>query len=470
MITSECINCGACEPECPNNAISQGDPVFVIDPVLCTECVGFHDYEACAAVCPVDCCVTDPNNIETEEALIARARTLHQDVDFGENFQSRFRKGEAQPAASAAEVAKATTPAPAPAAPAAASTAAAVKPAPPPPAPAAAAKPAPPPPAPAAKVPPPVAAAKPPAPVKKEPAPKKTFPNELPVSFAEVLTQYKAGGTLGRGWLKALILLGQPVLGALPHGMKKRIEEAVQNPLFTAAGSTGLNILHNAVLYPVAAIAVAGAIHGPEILGSREINSYVLIGLLVAVVEAVFRLRSGILGAKPADEMEFPASFYGAPLALVLGPLLEKHGGLIREVPIPVDGFYSKGFVEKLERERRYGNVYTMEDRGGAFLLRMEFPRWMPDLGIAARAKLPDELPDYDYDLLLKDDQFIIKGRCTDENVRKISSSVGAFPPEFTTVITLKEKVVGFAHRFENKLLEVFLLKEEQSPWGSAYR
>ena len=53
MITGDCINCGACEPECPNNAISQGDPVFVIDPILCTECVGFHDYEACAAVCPV---------------------------------------------------------------------------------------------------------------------------------------------------------------------------------------------------------------------------------------------------------------------------------------------------------------------------------------------------------------------------------------------------------------------------------
>jgi hypothetical protein len=143
---------------------------------------------------------------------------------------------------------------------------------------------------------------------------------------------------------------------------------------------------------------------------------------------------------------------------------------MIREVPIPVDGFYSKGFVEKLERERRYGNVYTVEDRGGAFLLRMEFPRWMPDLGIPARSKLPDELPDYDYDLTLKDDQFIIKGRCTDENVRKISSSVGAFPPEFTTVVTLTDKVAGFVHRFENKLLEVFLLKEEQTPWERAYR
>jgi len=102
MITSECINCGACEPECPNNAISQGDPVYVIDPKLCTECVGFHDYEACAAVCPVDVCVTDPNNIESEEALMARARVLHPEVNFPENFESRFRKGQGKPAPAAA--------------------------------------------------------------------------------------------------------------------------------------------------------------------------------------------------------------------------------------------------------------------------------------------------------------------------------------------------------------------------------
>src|SRR6516165_5523290 len=117
MITNECINCGACEPECPNNAISQGDPVYVIDPILCTECVGFHDYEACAAVCPVDCCVTDPNNIETEEVLIGRARSLHQDVDFGGSFQSRFRKGNGEPSPVKAAVMPAeskTEPAPKP--------------------------------------------------------------------------------------------------------------------------------------------------------------------------------------------------------------------------------------------------------------------------------------------------------------------------------------------------------------------
>jgi hypothetical protein len=94
MITTDCINCGACEPECPNNAISQGETIFVIDPKLCTECVGFHDYEACAAVCPVDCCVTDPNNIESEEVLIARARALHPETPIGDTFESRFRKGQ----------------------------------------------------------------------------------------------------------------------------------------------------------------------------------------------------------------------------------------------------------------------------------------------------------------------------------------------------------------------------------------
>jgi NAD-dependent dihydropyrimidine dehydrogenase PreA subunit len=452
MITSDCINCGACEPECPNNAITQGDPVFVIDPQLCTECVGFHDYEACAAVCPVDCCVTDPNNIESEEVLIARAKVLHQDTNFGENFQSRFRKGQAQPEAAAKEVAKPASAAPA--APVAAAPATPV-----PPKPAAAPKPAL-----AAAAPKPVVA------VKKEPRPKRTFPKELPQSFEEVSSRYKVSGSLARGWLRIVVLLAQPVLGALPHQIKKRIEDAVQSPLFTAAGSTGLNILHNIVLYPVVAMAIAVAIYGPEILGSQAINSYVLIGLVIAIAEAVLRLRSGIFGSKPAEEMEFPAAIYGAPLALVVGPLLEKHGGLIRELPIPVDGFYAKGFDEKLERERRYGNVYTVEDRGGALLLRLEFPRRMPDIGIASRSKLPDEMPDYDYDLALHDGQFIIKGRCADENVRKISSSFGAFPPEFTTVITLKEKVVGFAHRFEDKLLEVFLLKEQQNKWGNAYR
>ncbi|HEX9638017.1 MAG TPA: YfhL family 4Fe-4S dicluster ferredoxin [Acidobacteriota bacterium] len=92
MITDECISCGACEPECPNEAISESGEIYVIDPKLCTECVGFFDEEQCAAVCPVDCCVPDPNNLEPEQALIERARQLHLDTEFPEQFPSRFRK------------------------------------------------------------------------------------------------------------------------------------------------------------------------------------------------------------------------------------------------------------------------------------------------------------------------------------------------------------------------------------------
>ncbi len=93
MITEECINCGACEPECPNEAISEGDDIYVIDPARCTECVGHFDEEQCAAVCPVDCCVPDPNNGEKEDTLLVRARTLHPNKSFSmDDFPSRFRK------------------------------------------------------------------------------------------------------------------------------------------------------------------------------------------------------------------------------------------------------------------------------------------------------------------------------------------------------------------------------------------
>ncbi len=96
-ITEECINCGACEPECPNDAISEGDSTYVIDPKLCTECVGFYDHEACQAVCPTEACTPDPGNVETEEVLLARAKQIHPDKNLPDLASlpaslSRFRK------------------------------------------------------------------------------------------------------------------------------------------------------------------------------------------------------------------------------------------------------------------------------------------------------------------------------------------------------------------------------------------
>ncbi len=110
MITDECINCGACEPECPNTAIYEGgvewtfaggtkltqveieegvfedakkkqtpvsDEFYYIVTDKCTECTGFHEEPQCAAVCPVDCCVEDPDNVEDKETLLAKKSWLH---------------------------------------------------------------------------------------------------------------------------------------------------------------------------------------------------------------------------------------------------------------------------------------------------------------------------------------------------------------------------------------------------------
>jgi ferredoxin len=132
MITSDCINCGACEPECPNTAIYQGGvewemngakhaplatDVFYIVPEKCTECVGFHDQEACAAVCPVDVCIPNPDIPESEQVLIERAKQLHPGTDFGTQFPSRFRQdGGSASAPPAGAPAATATAAPVPAA------------------------------------------------------------------------------------------------------------------------------------------------------------------------------------------------------------------------------------------------------------------------------------------------------------------------------------------------------------------
>jgi ferredoxin len=75
-ITDDCIACGACEPECPNDAISEGT-IYVIDPDRCTECVGFYDEAQCAAVCPTDAPVADPERPESHDELLAKKNRLH---------------------------------------------------------------------------------------------------------------------------------------------------------------------------------------------------------------------------------------------------------------------------------------------------------------------------------------------------------------------------------------------------------
>jgi hypothetical protein len=75
-ITDECINCGACEPECPTQAISAGEQIYLIDPELCTECYGVYDHHACQSVCPVECCLLDPTQPESHASLKERTERI----------------------------------------------------------------------------------------------------------------------------------------------------------------------------------------------------------------------------------------------------------------------------------------------------------------------------------------------------------------------------------------------------------
>jgi ferredoxin len=77
MITEDCTCCDACRPVCPNDAIAAGDPIYVIDPLRCTECVGAEDEPQCKLVCPADCIVQHPDFVETKQELQAKYDSLH---------------------------------------------------------------------------------------------------------------------------------------------------------------------------------------------------------------------------------------------------------------------------------------------------------------------------------------------------------------------------------------------------------
>ncbi len=77
IINNKCIACGICASECPNEAISEGDSIYIINPNLCTECVGFFDEPQCVNVCPRGAIVPDPKYPETKEQLLAKKKRIH---------------------------------------------------------------------------------------------------------------------------------------------------------------------------------------------------------------------------------------------------------------------------------------------------------------------------------------------------------------------------------------------------------
>ncbi len=456
MITDECINCGACEPECPNTAIYQGgveyealdgtkhpplsNDFFYIVPEKCTECVGFFDQEACAAVCPVDCCVPDPGRVESEELLAVRAKEIHPDKDFSGELPSRFRKPAAGDGAVAPPVGGATA-ATAPMAAGAANSRAPMA-------------------APMVrfgkierKIEPlaaPVARSGPVA-------------DALPIEFADALNIVSAGAPVGAGsrLVRLLVCLGQPLLGALPAAAKVRLEEAMgDRRIFSASGATAFNIMLHVLLLPLLAIGFAVLVEGESIY-TRGLTAWFFFGMMAAIGEALWRLREAVIFARPVDEVVWRGSIYGVALLPVAMLLASRAGAARRKGEVSVEGFYGQdtAFDDKRERERRYGEIYAFEERPDGWVLRLELPRRIPPSGVRDQLGLGEIMPDYELTVRVLAGALQVHGRVVDERLRVVAATAPAFPPDFTMQVPLRERPLGFVQQYADKLLEIVVLK-----------
>ena len=451
MITDEGINCGACEPECPNAAIYQGgiewealdgtkhpplsNDFFYIVPEKCTECVGFYDHEACAAVCPVDCCIPDPERPETEDALAVRAKEIHPEKEFPVELPSRFRK--AAPAAAAAPQASGA----APLAPTAGAQMVAA----------------------------PLRMARF-GKVERKIEPLATparrggpSVDELPIDFEEALQIVQAGAPIGAGsrLVRLAVCLAQPLLGALPAAAKAKLEEAMgDRRIFSASGSTGFNIMLHVLLFPLLAMAFAVLAEGDSIY-TRGLTNWFFLGMSISIAECVWRLREAVIRARPLSEVVWRGSIYGYALLPLALPLASRAGAARRMGEVGAEGFYGKetSFDEKRERERRYGEIYSLEERPDGWIFRLELPRQIPPSGVKDQLGVGGAMPDYDLTTRVLPGGLQVHGRVVDERLRTIAASAPAFPADFTTEVPLRERPLGYVQRYGNKLLEVVVLK-----------
>jgi ferredoxin len=474
VITTECINCGACEPECPNTAIYGGgvpwelngatspaiaQDIYYIVPSKCTECVGFHDHEACAAVCPVDCCIPDPKIPETEAVLLERARALHPDETFPDDAPSRFRKeAAAAPTADPSVTASASN--------GAASSGAANGAAAPAPTAAAAAPKAAPPPAPAARAPMEAPAAMMNLPkdigALPGPLPEKHFPGELEDDFDSVLSSVDLAGVRGAPTpVKIALRIAEPILGAMPDSIKRNLEYAVGDERgFSRVRSSALNLLLNALLYPAILLTFAVLVRGDGVF-SQNAYGWVLLGVLIAVGEAAWRMREGVFHGRPANEITYRAAIYGLAIA-PLGAILAG-GSKLRnsQRKVAFEGYTSTLHDEKTERDRRYGTIYTVSEHANAYLVRLEMPRKLPNSSLKRLWNLPDEMPDYDFNITVADGVLSISASVRGEALRRLCHVSASCPADFTTRIEFAKPVTTFKHRLRDKMLDTIVMKEQ---------
>ena len=302
------------------------------------------------------------------------------------------------------------------------------------------------------------------------PLPEKHFPGELDADFDTVLASVDASPVRkAPAPVQIAFRLAEPVLGAMPDGVKANLEHAVGTTSgFSRIRSTALNMILNLALYPAILTGFAVAVLGDRLF-SQSTGGWIMLGVLIAAGEAAWRLREGVIHAKPAHELTYRGCWYGLALA-PLGSILAHAGGAGRktERKVAFDGFEGTMHEDKTERDRRYGTVYTVAEYANAYLVRLEMPRKLPPSSLKRLWNLPDEMPDYDYNIMLGDNVITISASVRGETIRRLSYVSSSFPADFTTRIEFGKPVGAFKHRMREKVLEVIVLKADAAQFQHA--
>ena len=158
-------------------------------------------------------------------------------------------------------------------------------------------------------------------------------------------------------------------------------------------------------------------------------------------------------------ESTFPGEVAG-PFDTALARLGTIEPGSLEHGTVGFDGFHGHAFEDKLERKRRYGEVFTLAAASGGYLFRLELPRRVPPSALKDHLGIADDMPPYDCEVAVRAGFLVVSGHVVDPAVRKLAAVSPAFPPDFTTRVRLPGPVSAFKHRVRDRTLETVLLKD----------
>jgi hypothetical protein len=160
----------------------------------------------------------------------------------------------------------------------------------------------------------------------------------------------------------------------------------------------------------------------------------------------------------PAGRRRSHRSIWGSLVRLVRLDRL-RGPALRQDRHVAFDGFSNPMHDEKIERDRRYGTVYTVVEHANAYLVGIEMPRRIPASSLKELWKLPDEMPDYDYTVTLHEGVLAVRAGVRGDAMRRLSYISASFPSDFLTRIEFDQPVTSFKHRLRDKVLEIVVFK-----------